>query len=54
MRAGGASDGVAAWGGAQGFEGGFDETRPCMDEAVAGDGGFEDFLEAREVVGEDD
>jgi len=25
-----------------------------MDEAVAGDGGFEDFLEAREVVGEDD
>jgi len=24
-----------------------------MDEAVAGDGGFEDFLEAREVVGED-
>ena len=45
--------GVAAGCGSQGFEGGFNEARPRMDEAVAGDRRFEHFLEALVVVGED-
>ena len=49
-----ASHGVARRGGAQGFERGLHIARPGMDEAVAGDGGFERFLEAGEIIGQDD
>ena len=48
------TDGVSTRGGAQGFEGGFDEARPRVDEAVAGDSRFESVLEAGDVVGEND
>ena len=49
-----AADGFAARIGAQGFEGGFDESRPRMDEAVAGDRRFDYFYEAMVGVGERD
>ena len=49
-----AANGFATRSGAQEFEGRFDESRPGVDEAVAGDGRLDHFFEAMVVVGEGD